>query len=52
MFLGVCLQRKPLTCCFQQTVTPEMLELLSRLRHKCAIGYVRESLSCTKDTPP
>lgn len=23
-----------------QTVTPEMLELLSRLRHKCAIGYV------------
>ncbi|KAJ5736695.1 Phosphomannomutase [Penicillium malachiteum] len=22
------------------TITPEMLELLSRLRHKCAIGYV------------
>lgn len=24
-----------------QSVTPEMLELLSRLRHKCAMGYVR-----------
>ncbi|KAJ5123410.1 Phosphomannomutase [Penicillium atrosanguineum] len=24
----------------RRTVTPEMLELLSRLRHKCAIGYV------------
>ncbi|KAJ5083814.1 Phosphomannomutase [Penicillium angulare] len=24
----------------RRTVTPDMLELLSRLRHKCAIGYV------------
>jgi phosphomannomutase len=39
---GVSFDSVPLTYGFNlQTVTPEMLELLSRLRHKCAIGYVR-----------
>lgn len=41
----------------RRRVSPEMLKLLSELRHKCAIGFVRHShvplpLSCRQTKAP